>query len=182
MREAHQAEIVILQMTILLNQMIAVLSEGILEENRLGLDDHVGIDGQGVGRLRVPSKCFRMSLGILEGNGACFTKVFKGMDLNPKGLSCLGEKGLAPLDRVVGGARIQDGNGVHVLDRMSQTTLNNGGFVLNHEEQEETVMGVDMGRRRRRRHNHLVFRFFFHGERVLPCWLGDVLSSICKIE
>jgi hypothetical protein len=110
----------------------------------LGPNDHVGIDGEGVGCFGGPLEFFTETLSDLEGSGATLAKVLEGVLFDAvegfSGLEDLGGLG----DGIVGGTGVEEGDGVDVGESTFETSLNDAGLVLDHQEEDEAIVFVGL--------------------------------------
>lgn len=145
MAAAHEARVVVLHVTVLLDHLVAVQGQREVEKGGLGSNDHVGVDGEGVGCLGGPLEFFTETLGDLEGSGATDAKVLEGVLFDTvKGFSGLEDLGGLG-DGVVGGSSVEEGDGVDVGKGAFETSLNDAGLVLYHQEEDEAIVLVGSG-------------------------------------
>ena len=144
----HQAGVVVFHAAVLLDHIVPVRVEWVLEEGRLGPDHHVGIHGEGVGQLGIPGEGLAETLGDLERSGATVTEVLERFCFQAEWLFRVCQEGLGEGDGVVGRARIQESDGIHVGNGMGETAFNDAGLVLHHQEEDDTVVGMDEGHKR----------------------------------
>lgn len=143
MGTAHEARVIVLHVAVLLNHLVAVEGQGEVEEGGLGSDDHVGVHGEGVGGLGGPLEFVTQTLGDLEGSCATQAEVLEGVLFDAMGFLGACQQVRGEGDGVVGGTRVEEGDGVDVREGTMEASLDDAGLILDHQEEDQTVVFVD---------------------------------------
>lgn len=131
-RQLHEASVVVLKSSVLLNNSIATCSLE-LGMGILSLKNHVPIENQCIGLLQIPTQLLGLLLGRRKRQTAIVSKVLPLMLNDLRGLL---RKGRRDLTGVVSGSRIADNDGIGILGTCLHTPLQDLAFVLYHQSQK----------------------------------------------